>query len=464
MSDKPLPVADVSVDLLRRYNVPGPRYTSYPTAPVWREGFGPQEYENVLAESREKERPAPLSLYLHLPFCEHLCYFCACTVVISGNHSVEESYLATIEREIAWVSARAGSDRQVIQLHWGGGTPTYFSPERAGRLAGRLREAFRFAPDAEVSVEIDPRVTSREHLAVLREMGFNRVSMGVQDFDPTVQKAVNRSQSAEQTADLVAAARELGYGGINMDLIFGLPHQTPESFSRTIDRVLAIGPDRLAVYSYANVPWMKKHQKLLEPKLPSEREKFEIFRTALSRFTESGYEYIGMDHFARPDDELSLARRNRTLHRNFQGYTTKAGTDLLGLGMSAIGAIGDAFVQNRRDLPGYRSAVESSGSAAFRGFRLSLDDRLRREIIASMLCHGVVEIPEIEAKYGIRFGEYFADALERLGACAADGLVQISATELAATPLGRVFLRNLAMPFDAYLPAQLEKPVFSRTL
>ena len=464
MSEKPLPVADVSVDLLRRYNVPGPRYTSYPTAPVWREGFGPQEYESVLAESREKERPAPLSLYLHLPFCEHLCYFCACTVVISGNHSVEESYLATIEREIAWVSARAGSDRQVIQLHWGGGTPTYFSPERAGRLAGRLREAFRFAPDAEVSVEIDPRVTSREHLAVLREMGFNRVSMGVQDFDPTVQKAVNRIQSAEQTADLVAAARELGYGGINMDLIFGLPHQTPESFSRTIDRVLAIGPDRLAVYSYANVPWMKKHQKLLEPKLPSEREKFEIFRTALSRFTESGYEYIGMDHFARPDDELSLARRNRTLHRNFQGYTTKAGTDLLGLGMSAIGAIGDAFVQNRRDLPGYRSAVESSGSAAFRGFRLSLDDRLRREIIASMLCHGVVEIPEIEAKYGIRFGEYFADALERLGACAADGLVQISATELAATPLGRVFLRNLAMPFDAYLPAQLEKPVFSRTL
>jgi oxygen-independent coproporphyrinogen-3 oxidase len=464
VSEKPLPVADVSVDLLRRYNVPGPRYTSYPTAPVWREGFGPPEYENVLAESREKEQPAPLSLYLHLPFCEHLCYFCACTVVISGNHSVEESYLATIEREIAWVSSRAGSDRQVIQLHWGGGTPTYFSPEHAGRLAGRLREAFRFAPDAEVSVEIDPRVTSREHLAVLREMGFNRVSMGVQDFDPTVQKAVNRIQSAEQTADLVAAARELGYGGINMDLIFGLPHQTPESFARTIDRVLAIGPDRLAVYSYANVPWMKKHQKLLEPKLPSEREKFEIFRTALSRFTEAGYEYIGMDHFARPDDELSLARRNRTLHRNFQGYTTKAGTDLLGLGMSAIGAIGDAFVQNRRDLPGYRSAVESSGSAAFRGFRLSFDDRLRREVIASMLCHGVVGIPEIEAKYRIRFGEYFADALERLAACAEDGLVQISATELTATPLGRVFLRNLAMPFDAYLPGQLERPVFSRTL
>jgi oxygen-independent coproporphyrinogen-3 oxidase len=464
VSVTPPAVADVSVELLRRYNVPGPRYTSYPTAPVWREGFGAQEYEKVLAESAATERPAPLSIYVHLPFCEHLCYFCACTVVISGNHAVEEPYLATLEKEIEWVSSRAGVDREVVQLHWGGGTPTYFSPTHVRSLAGRLREAFRFAVDAEVSVEVDPRVTTREHLEVLREMGFNRVSMGVQDFDPEVQESVNRMQSPEQTGSVVAAARELGYGGINMDLIFGLPHQTPESFARTIDRVLAIGPDRLAVYSYANVPWMKKHQKLLEPNLPSEREKFEIFRTALARFSEAGYEYIGMDHFARPDDELSRARRNRTLHRNFQGYTTKAGTDLLGLGMSAIGAIGDAFVQNRRELPAYRAAVESEGAATFRGFHLSFDDRLRRDVIASLLCHGIVAIPEVEAKYGIRFGEYFADALERLRPCAADGLVEISASAIIATPLGRVFLRNLAMPFDAYLPAQLEKPVFSRTL
>jgi oxygen-independent coproporphyrinogen-3 oxidase len=464
MRETPLSVADVSVDLLRRYNVPGPRYTSYPTAPVWREGFGPREYEKVLEESRTKESPAPLSVYVHLPFCEHLCYFCACTVVISGKHDVEEPYLATIEKEIDWVAARAGADRPLVQLHWGGGTPTYFSPQRAGRLAGRLRNAFRFAEDAEVSVEVDPRVTTREHLEVLREMGFNRVSMGVQDFDPDVQKAINRLQSAEQTSAVVAGARELGYGGINMDLIFGLPHQTAESFSRTIDQVLAIGPDRLAVYSYANVPWMKKHQKLLEPTLPTEREKFEIFRTALSRFHDAGYEYIGMDHFARSDDELARARRDRTLHRNFQGYTTKAGTDLLGIGMSAIGAIGDAFVQNRRDLAGYRSAVETEGAATFRGFRLSFDDRLRREVISAMLCHGVVVIPEIEAAYGIRFRDYFADALDRLAPCAADGLIEISGERLEATPLGRIFLRNLAMPFDAYLPAQLEKPVFSRTL
>jgi oxygen-independent coproporphyrinogen-3 oxidase len=464
VSETPPAVADVSVELLRRYNVPGPRYTSYPTAPVWREGFGARDYEMVLAKSAAAEPPAPLSIYVHLPFCEHLCYFCACTVVISGNHAVEEPYLATLEKEIEWVSSRAGADREVVQLHWGGGTPTYFSPAHVRSLAGRLREAFRFAEDAEVSVEIDPRVTTREHLQVLREMGFNRVSMGVQDFDPAVQESINRIQSPEQTGSLVSAARELGYGGINMDLIFGLPLQTAESFARTIDRVLAIGPDRLAVYSYANVPWLKKHQKLLEPQLPTEREKFEIFRTALARFSEAGYEYIGMDHFARPDDELSRARRNRTLHRNFQGYTTKAGTDLLGLGMSAIGAIGDAFVQNRRDLPGYRAAVESKGAATFRGFYLCFDDRLRREVIASLLCHGLVAIPEVEAKYGIRFGDYFADALERLRPCASDGLVEISASAITATPLGRVFLRNLAMPFDAYLPAQLERPVFSKTL
>ncbi len=464
MSEKPVPVADVSVDLLRRYNVPGPRYTSYPTAPVWREGFGPREYERVLAKSREKERPAPLSLYVHLPFCEHLCYFCACTVVISGNHSVEEPYLVTLDKEIDWVAERAGGNREVIQLHWGGGTPTYFSPERAGKLAGRLRERFLFAADAEVSVEVDPRVTNREHLEVLRGMGFNRVSMGVQDFDPEVQAAVNRIQSQRETAELVSAARELGYRGINIDLIFGLPLQTPESFSATIDRVLEIGPDRLAVYSYANVPWMKKHQRLLEDRLPDERAKFEIFRTALERFTDAGYEYIGMDHFARPGDELARARRDRTLHRNFQGYTTKAGTDLLGLGMSSIGAIGDAFVQNRRDLAGYRRAVESEGAATFRGFRLSFDDRVRRAVIANLLCHGVVVIREIEEAFAIDFAAYFADALEGLAPCAEDGLVAISRSEIRATPLGRVFLRNLAMPFDAYLPAQFEKPVFSKTL
>lgn len=464
MSAHALPVSDVSVDLLHRYNVPGPRYTSYPTAPVWREGLGPRDYQQMLAESSQGARPAPLSLYLHIPFCETLCYFCACTVEITGNHAVEEPYLALLEREIRWVSERTGASREVVQLHWGGGTPTYLAPERITRLAALLRSEFRFAPDAEVGVEIDPRVTTGAHLAALREAGFNRLSMGVQDFDPAVQEAIHRIQGYEATNALVRSAREMGFDSVNMDLIYGLPLQTPDSFRATIDRILEIGPDRLAVYSYANVPWLKKHQKLLESRLPGERAKFEIFRTALARFTEAGYEYIGMDHFARPEDELSRARRSRTLHRNFQGYTTKAGTDLIGMGVSAIGAVGDAFVQNRRELPAYRNAVESEGAATFRGFRLSFDDRLRRIVIGNLLCHGVVVIPEIEKAFGVDFREYFAAALDRLSACAEDGLVEISETEVRATPLGRVFLRNLAMPFDAYLTDAAVKPTFSRTL
>ena len=458
-----LPVADVSVDLLHRYNVPGPRYTSYPTAPVWREGVGPSDYEEILAESNAATRPAPLSLYLHIPFCESLCYFCACTVVISGNHSVEDPYLALLEKEIDWIAARVGGRREVVQLHWGGGTPTYLAPERITRLAARLRTAFPFAADAEVGVEIDPRVTTKEHLTALRQAGFNRLSMGVQDFDPAVQEAINRVQTYEGTRDLVESAREMGFDSVNMDLIYGLPLQTPDSFRATIERILEIGPDRLAVYSYANVPWLKKHQKLLETRLPGEREKFEIFRTALVRFAEAGYEYIGMDHFARPNDELSRARRDRTLHRNFQGYTTKAGTDLIGMGVSAIGAVGNAFVQNRRELADYRRAIESEGSATFRGFRLSFDDQLRREVIGNLLCHGVVVIPEIESTFGIDFDEYFADALQRLEGCEADGLVEISEREVRATALGRVFLRNLAMAFDSYLSTSA-KPLFSKTL
>ncbi|HSS45343.1 MAG TPA: oxygen-independent coproporphyrinogen III oxidase, partial [Thermoanaerobaculia bacterium] len=395
---------DVSLELLHRYNVPGPRYTSYPTAPTWKEDFGAAKYEAVLAESAAAPSPAPLSLYVHLPFCESLCYFCACTVVITGsNHSAEEAYLATLEREIDWVAERAGSGRRVIQLHWGGGTPTYFTPERMARLAGKLRERFSFGEDAEIGVEVDPRVTTAEHLQTLERLGFNRLSMGVQDFDPKVQEAVDRIQPYEDTRRLVEAARRLGFSSINMDLIYGLPFQTPETFSSTIDRVLEIGPDRLAVYSYANVPWLKKHQTLLEKHLPEERTKFEIFRTALERFTAAGFEYIGMDHFARPDDELSRARQNRTLHRNFQGYTTKAGTDLIGLGMSAIGSVGNAYVQNARELPSYRAAIESKGTASFRGFRLSQDDRIRRTVIGNLLCHGVVVKKEIEAAFGVSF-------------------------------------------------------------
>ena len=456
---------DVSLELLKRYNVPGPRYTSYPTAPVWKEDFTPADYERVLRESAAAEGPSPLSLYVHLPFCEKLCYFCGCTVVITGaRHALEETYLDMLEREIDWVADRTGTGRPVVQFHLGGGTPTYFTPERLRRLGRKFRDRFRFAPDAEIGVEVDPRVTTREHLLTLARLGFNRLSMGVQDFEPRVQVAINRVQPYEETRRLVEQARALGFPSINMDLIFGLPFQTAESFSETIDKVLEIGPDRLAVYSYANVPWMKKHQNVLQPHLPDERTKFEIFRTALERFTDAGFEYIGMDHFARPTDELARARVDRTLHRNFQGYTTKAGTDLVGFGMSAIGGIGASYVQNRRDLGPYQQNVAANGAATFRGFRLSEDDLLRRTVIQNLLCHGVIVKGEIEAAYGIAFDRYFADALEKLQPLAADGLVVIAREEVRATPLGRVFLRNLAMPFDAYLASAPEKPVFSKTL
>jgi oxygen-independent coproporphyrinogen-3 oxidase len=457
--------SDVPLELLRRYNVQGPRYTSYPTAPMWRREVTPADYAGILAESAAAPSPAPLSLYVHLPFCEKLCYFCGCTVVITGSRHVPETdYLELLEREIDWVAERAGSGRQAVQLHWGGGTPTYFPPALLDRLARRIFERFAFTADAEIGVEVDPRVTTAEHLEALVRLGFNRLSMGVQDFDPRVQAAINRIQPHEETRRLVESARSLGFASLNIDLIYGLPYQTPESFSATIERVLEIGPDRLAVYSYANVPWMKKHQTVLESNLPDEQTKFEIFRTALARFTEGGFEYIGMDHFARPDDELAVARRERTLHRNFQGYTTKAGTDLIGFGMSAIGSIGPYYVQNRRELPAYRQAVAGSGAATFRGVRLSADDLLRRAVIGNLLCHGVVVKAEIEERFGVDFDAYFADTLQRLRPCAEDGLVSLSPREIRATALGRIFLRNLAMPFDAYLETAPERPLFSRTL
>ena len=457
--------SDVSLELLSRYNVQGPRYTSYPTAPVWKQNYGAGDYERILTGAAAAASPAPLSLYFHLPFCERLCFFCGCTVVITGtDHAPENRYLESLEREIGWVADRVGSGREVVQLHWGGGTPTYFPPALLERLGRRIFDRFRLAADAELGVEIDPRVTTREHLETLARLGFNRLSMGVQDFDPRVQTAINRIQPYEVTRRLVEDARALGFPSINFDLIFGLPHQTPESFSATIDRVLEIAPDRLAVYSYANVPWMKKHQNVLLPHLPDEATKFAIFRTALERFTAAGFEYIGMDHFARADDELARARRNRTLHRNFQGYTTKAGTDLVGFGMSAIGSVGGDYVQNRRELAAYRQAVGDSGAATFRGVHLSADDELRREIIGNLLCHGVVVKKEIEQRFGIVFDDLFAPAIARLSPCAEDGLVELTSGEIRATPLGRVFLRNLAMPFDAYLEASPDKPLFSKTL
>lgn len=459
-----LDVGRVSDAVLEKYNRPGPRYTSYPTAPVWKDDFGPDDLEKYYAIA--DKRATPLSLYMHLPFCESLCLFCACNVSIQKDKSVAIPYLAALKREIEHVAKHVSRARPVIQFHWGGGTPTYLSPAQLADLFAFTRERFSFAPDAEIGLEVDPRVTSREHLETLRALGFNRLSMGIQDFERTVQQTIHRVQPYELTRNLITAARGLGFGSLNIDLIYGLPYQTAETFRATVAQALTLEPDRVAMFSYAHVPWLKKQQGSFAAHLPEGREKFAIFRAGLEGFLNAGYIYIGMDHFARPGDELAVAQKNRTLHRNFQGYTTKAGADLYGMGVSAISSIGRAYAQNSREIPAYQTAVKDRGIATMRGYRLSNDDEVRRAVIGRLLCHTVIFKREIEREFGIEFDEYFAGELDRLTEPRDEGLVVLGADEIRVTPLGRIFIRNVAMTFDRYLHEQQmdKRPLFSKTL
>jgi oxygen-independent coproporphyrinogen-3 oxidase len=461
--DKP-DIELISDTFLEKYNRPGPRYTSYPTAPVWKDDFGPDDFEKYC--ERSEQRATPVSLYMHLPFCESLCLFCACTVSIQKDKRVAIPYLETLKREIDHVSRHVSRKRPVIQFHWGGGTPTYLSPAQMEDLFGHTRERFSFAPDAEIGIEVDPRVTSRGHLEALRRLGFNRLSMGIQDFESKVQQAIHRVQPYEMTRDLIAAARELGFESLNVDLIYGLPYQTVPSFRSTIDRTLTLEPDRVAMFSYAHVPWLKKQQGSFAEHLPEGMEKFRIFRAGLERFLGAGYLYIGMDHFAKPGDELAVAQQNRTLHRNFQGYTTKAGADLYGMGVSAISSLGEAYAQNRREVPDYQSAIAERGIATMRGYRLTPDDQIRRAVIGRLLCHTVIPKSEVEKEFAISFDDYFAPEVQRLEEYRAEGLVVLGPGEIRVTSLGRVFIRNVAMTFDRYLREQQmdARPLFSKTL
>jgi len=454
----------VSEEFLARYNRPGPRYTSYPTAPVWNDSFGIDDLEKIHAEANREE--TPVSLYMHLPFCESLCLFCACNVIIQKDKSVAPPYIEVLKKEIDRVSLAVSSSRPVVQFHWGGGTPTYLSPEQIEDLFSFTRERFVFSPDAELGIEVDPRVTNRAHLEVLRKLGFNRLSMGVQDFHPEVQKTIHRIQPYELTRDLVLGARDLGFDSINVDLIYGLPHQDPERFAATVDQIISINPDRIALFSYAHVPWLKKQQGAFVQFLPEGMKKFEIFRTGLTKFVEAGYLYIGMDHFAKPGDELAVSQEKRTLHRNFQGYTTKAGADLYGMGVTAISGFRNAYAQNQRDLSAWQCAVHDRGLATMRGYHLSEDDHIRRAVISRLLCHTVIPKKEINAEFGINFDSYFEPELQRLEVPQADGLILLSEDEIRTTWLGRIFIRNLAMTFDPYLEKQKlgAKPLFSKTL
>ncbi|MGH9717607.1 MAG: oxygen-independent coproporphyrinogen III oxidase [Candidatus Acidiferrales bacterium] len=463
-SDSQIEIAQISDEILEKYNRPGPRYTSYPTAPVWKDDFGPADFE--AAGAKADARATPVSLYMHLPFCESLCLFCACNVSIQKDKSVAIPYLAALKQEIEHVSHTVSRTRPVIQFHWGGGTPTYLSPAQMEDLFGHARERFTFADDAEIGIEVDPRVTTVAHLETLRRLGFNRLSMGIQDFQPKVQQTIHRVQPYEMTRDLILAARKLGFQSLNVDLIYGLPYQTAEGFRDTIQQVLTLAPDRVAMFSYAHVPWLKKQQGSFQEHLPEGPEKFRILRAGLEGFLGAGYVYIGMDHFALPGDELATAQQNRTLHRNFQGYTTKAGADLYGMGVSAISSIGVAYAQNRREVSAYQTAVAERGIATMRGYRLSKDDEIRREVIGRLLCHTVIPKDEIERDFGISFDEYFCEEMERLKESHAAGLVVLESGEIRVTPLGRIFIRNVAMIFDRYLREQQmdQKPLFSKTL
>jgi oxygen-independent coproporphyrinogen-3 oxidase len=454
----------VNQEFVERYNRPGPRYTSYPTAPVWSDTFGPKEFEQAIEAADKKG--SPVSLYMHLPFCESLCLFCACNVIIRKDKSVAPPYLAVLKKEVDRMAKGVSRSRHVAQFHWGGGTPTYLSPEQIEDLFTYTRERFTFAPDAEIGIEVDPRVTTREHLETVRKMGFNRLSMGIQDFKEDVQKAIHRVQPYEVTRDLIAIARELGFDSINVDLIYGLPYQTGESFTHTVEQIIGLSPDRIAMFSYAHVPWLKKQQGSFVAHLPEGMKKFDIFRNGLLTFLDAGYLYIGMDHFAKENDELAVSQRNRTLHRNFQGYTTKAGADLYGMGITAISGIQDTYAQNYRDILSWEKSVNERGIATMRGYQLSQDDIIRREVISRLLCHTVIVKNEISKQFGINFDEYFAPEQEHLKTPQADGLVVMNDKEIRTTWLGRIFIRNLAMVFDPYLERQqlASRPLFSKTL
>jgi oxygen-independent coproporphyrinogen-3 oxidase len=454
----------VSEEFLTRYNRPGPRYTSYPTAPVWNDAFGPADL--AAAHRAADAARTPVSLYMHLPFCESLCLFCACNVIIQKDKRVSIPYFDVLKKEIARVSEAVSCQREVVQFHWGGGTPTYSTPTQLEDLFGYTKERFTFSPDVEIGIEVDPRVTSREHLETLRRLGFNRLSMGIQDFHEPVQRAINRVQPYEMTRDLIRTARGLGFDSINVDLIYGLPYQTAETFAHTVDQITGLAPDRIALFSYAHVPWLKKQQGSFAAHLPEGMHKFEIFRTGLLKFVEAGYLYIGMDHFAKPGDELATAQAKRTLHRNFQGYTTKAGADLYGMGVTAISGFRDAYAQNFRELAAWEKAVGERGIATMRGYHLSTEDRLRREVISRLLCHTVIPKREISQAFAIDFDEHFAAELQRLELPREDGLLTIDRDEIRATWIGRIFIRNLAMLFDPYLEQQQlnARPLFSKTL
>ena len=454
-------------DLIKRYDVSGPRYTSYPTAVQFHEGFDTVAYEMIAAASNAELIPRPLSLYVHLPFCHSLCYYCGCTKKITRHPEHGAVYLEHLLREVQMQGRLFDRDRMVDQLHFGGGTPTFFDDAQLTQLMDHLRGAFTLQPSAEreFSIELDPRTVDPQRLETLSSLGFNRISLGVQDFDPAVQQAVNRIQSKQETLALIDYSRDLGFESISLDLIYGLPLQTVESFDKTLDTVLDARPDRLAVYNYAHMPQLFRAQRMInEEDVPTPATKLQLMELTIKRLIDAGYVFIGMDHFALPDDELTLAQREGKLQRNFQGYSTHKECDLVGLGVSSIGKIGDCYAQNLKTIPTWQGAVHAGELPIWRGVTLGTEDRLRRSIIESIMCHGELRYGDFEQRYGIEFEEHFTPEVQALNSLEQDGLIELEAGGFTVTPAGRLLLRNIAMLFDEYLSRSEQPQRFSRVI
>jgi oxygen-independent coproporphyrinogen-3 oxidase len=457
----------ITPDLLTRFDVPGPRYTSYPTADRFVEAFGEADYLQALEQRKSAAigKAMPLSLYVHIPFCESLCYYCACNKIITKHKDRAATYLRYLTREVALHTAHLGQGQSVSQLHLGGGTPTFLSDEELRELMHMLRRHFEFVPGGEYSVEVDPRTVDEKRLAVLAELGFNRLSFGVQDFDPAVQKAVHRVQPAQQVFDLVAAARRLGFESVNVDLIYGLPLQTPESFERTLAQVNELRPDRIALYAYAHLPERFKPQRRIHAaELPSGGAKVAMLSRSLDAFTEAGYVYIGMDHFALPDDALAVAKRQGRLHRNFQGYSTQADCDLIALGVSSIGRVGATYSQNAKTMEEYCDLLDQGHLPVVRGLALSRDDLIRRAVIMALMCQGQLQFESINLAWLVDFKKYFAAELSQLEDMQAQGLVQLSDSGIQVSAMGWFFVRGVAMVFDRYVQADRNRARFSKII
>jgi oxygen-independent coproporphyrinogen-3 oxidase len=451
------------LDLINRYDKSGPRYTSYPTALELHEGFGDVEYRQHIAKSNAAG--GPLSLYFHIPFCDTVCFYCACNKIVTKNRAHSAPYLDNLCAEIAMQGDLFDASRQVNQLHWGGGTPTFLSYEQMKRLMDTTRQHFNLRDDdkGEYSIEVDPRETNDRTIAQLREIGFNRISLGLQDFDPEVQKAVNRLQSKQQTFAVLDAARKEGFRSTNIDLIYGLPKQTVATFATTLDQVLAYAPDRFSIFNYAHMPSRFKTQRqIVDADLPTPAVKLEILQMVGAKLMEAGYVYIGMDHFAKPDDELAVAQREGKLYRNFQGYSTHSDCDLVGLGVTSIGRVGDAYMQNYKELDEYDAAISQGKLPVFRGVELDEDDKLRRAVITQLICHFDLSFSHIEQAFGIVFADYFAPELANLKPMEVDGLLTLSEQGIKVQSAGRLLIRNICMIFDKYLAQKQQQ--FSRVI